>query len=210
MISPTLRRGLRDSYGSWKTICSPRRKSGRRLRPSVVTAWPSKVTVPAASGSRPTAARASVDLPQPDSPTSPTISPRATVRSTPSTARRRWPRRPYSTATPDRVRGPVSTHAQSARSGSGGQASRCCVGDPFGIRPGRSRTTGGRTRSAGGTGSRRHRAERRRAAADRHQRGAARLRMRQRVEQPPGVRVPRPGQQLRGRPGLGQPPAYIT
>ena len=32
-------------------------------------------------------ARASVDLPQPDSPTRPTVSPRATSRSTPSTAR---------------------------------------------------------------------------------------------------------------------------
>jgi ABC-type multidrug transport system ATPase subunit len=37
--------------------------------------------------SSPSSARASVDLPQPDSPTRPSVSPRRQVRSTPSTAR---------------------------------------------------------------------------------------------------------------------------
>ena len=49
-----------------------RRRSGSRRR------W---------AGSRPTMARASVDLPQPDSPTRPSVSPLRSTRSTPSTAR---------------------------------------------------------------------------------------------------------------------------
>ena len=114
MRSPTFRRGFSDSYGSWNTICSPRSRPGRWRRPSTVTGWPSKAAVPAARGTRPAAARASVDLPHPDSPTKPTISPRATVRSTPSRARMRCPWRRYSTAAPD-----------SASTG-GEPAARCC------------------------------------------------------------------------------------
>ena len=45
------------------------------------------VTVPPAVLTRPTAARASVDLPHPDSPTRPTIRPRSTERLAPATAR---------------------------------------------------------------------------------------------------------------------------
>ena len=50
--------------------------------------WPSKRIVPAVGLCSRVTSRARVDLPQPDSPTSPTVSPRCTVRSTPSTARR--------------------------------------------------------------------------------------------------------------------------
>ena len=42
--------------------------------------------VPEVGACRPTSTEASVDLPQPDSPTMPTVSPRLTVKSTPLTA----------------------------------------------------------------------------------------------------------------------------
>ena len=79
MLAPIVMRGSSEEYGSWKTICSGRGRvcgtgrSSRRMRPELI-------------GARPTAARASVDLPEPDSPTSPRISPSGTVRLTPSTA----------------------------------------------------------------------------------------------------------------------------
>src|SRR5439155_26837835 len=49
---------------------------------------------PAVAGRRPVTRRASVDLPQPDSPTSPSVSPRLIWRSTPSTARTERPPKP--------------------------------------------------------------------------------------------------------------------
>ena len=79
-LSPTVIRGSSEEYGSWKTICSG------RGRPRVGTGAPSRRIRPPVSGARPTAARASVDLPEPDSPTSPTTVPSGTVRLTPSTA----------------------------------------------------------------------------------------------------------------------------
>ena len=48
------------------------------------------VTVPAVGGSRPTTIRATVDLPEPDSPTSAKVSPFATAKETSSTAVRNW------------------------------------------------------------------------------------------------------------------------
>ena len=59
------------------------RAAGRAAGPRC----PSKRIVPAAGATMPTAARASVDLPQPDSPTRPTIWPRSTSRLAPATAR---------------------------------------------------------------------------------------------------------------------------
>ena len=84
----TLRRGLSDAVGSWNTIC----RSGRTLlKPasleSVVSSAPSKRMLPAVGGTSRTRVRATVDLPQPDLPTSPTVSPASTVNDTPSTAR---------------------------------------------------------------------------------------------------------------------------
>src|ERR1051325_9115548 len=78
-------RGFNDEYGSWNTIWIRRRCDRSRL---AVNVWPSKLTVPDVGLQSPTIARPSVDLPQPDSPTSPRVSPRASVRSTPSAARR--------------------------------------------------------------------------------------------------------------------------
>ncbi len=67
----TLCRGSRLPMGSWKTICrSWRRRRSASPRRSV-SASPSKVTVPSVISSSARIARPIVDLPQPDSPTSP-------------------------------------------------------------------------------------------------------------------------------------------
>ncbi len=64
-----------------------RRRAARRVRPrSAVRSWPSSVTVPVSGSSRPTSIRARVVLPQPDSPTRPSDSPRRSSRLTLSTA----------------------------------------------------------------------------------------------------------------------------
>src|SRR4029077_18697694 len=97
---PIFRRGLSDEYGFWKTIWSLARSRGRPRLVKVVSSRPSNSTVPAVVGTSPTDARARLDFPQPDSPTSPTIWPRSTVRLAPATARRRSrPRRSYTTST---------------------------------------------------------------------------------------------------------------
>ena len=60
-------RGFRVWYGSWKIICTRRRRSseaGLAARPARRRA----ATSPSAGSTRPSIARASVDLPQPDSP----------------------------------------------------------------------------------------------------------------------------------------------
>ena len=86
MIEPTRFRGLSDAYGSWKTICISRR-SGRSWRaPKSSISCPRKITWPAVGSSSRTIVRPSVDLPQPDSPTSPSVSPSFTSKLTSSTA----------------------------------------------------------------------------------------------------------------------------
>jgi len=59
--SPMLMRGSSDEYGSWNTICNCRLRDRRR------TSVPASSTRPLLIGARPTAARARVDLPEPDS-----------------------------------------------------------------------------------------------------------------------------------------------
>ena len=86
-MPPTVIRGLSDEYGSWKTIWILRwsareRRSGRTL--------PSMQIWPLSGCCSPASALASVDLPDPDSPTSASASPRSIWRSTPSTACRRY------------------------------------------------------------------------------------------------------------------------
>ena len=83
---PTRLRGLSDAYGSWNTICISRRSGRRPRRERPVMSRPSKVTVPAVGSCRRTRQRPRVDLPQPDSPTRPTVSPGMTSKVTPSTA----------------------------------------------------------------------------------------------------------------------------
>ena len=86
MISPTRRRGFSDAYGSWKIICSSRRYGLSSRCESVVMSSPPKRSVPLVGSSSLTRSRPSVDLPQPDSPTIPSVSPRRTSSETPSTA----------------------------------------------------------------------------------------------------------------------------
>ena len=68
-------RGFSDANGSWKTICSLRRMARSSRRPSARRSWPSKRISPASGSIRRSARRARVDLPQPDSPTRPSVSP---------------------------------------------------------------------------------------------------------------------------------------
>ena len=72
--------GLSAVIGSWKIMpmrLPRRRRNTASLWPT--SSWPSKRMLPvtsAFSGSRPITAIAVIDLPQPDSPTRPSVSPR--------------------------------------------------------------------------------------------------------------------------------------
>ena len=82
IAAPTVRRGLSERYGSWNTICT-RLRCGRSARAeSFATSAPSiRIAPPLGSISR-AMQRATVDLPEPDSPTMPSVSPRRTCRFT--------------------------------------------------------------------------------------------------------------------------------
>src|SRR5574341_1295510 len=91
--SPTGNAGLSEVIGSWKIIesLSPRRSRSRRgaafsrSSPSKTISPPA--TRPGGCGTRPMIESAVTLLPQPDSPTMPSVRPRSRLRSTPSTAR---------------------------------------------------------------------------------------------------------------------------
>ena len=68
-------RGFSDAIGSWKTIIRSRRTSRSALPFSREMSWPMNSTEPSVRSSSRTMQRASVDLPQPDSPTMPSVSP---------------------------------------------------------------------------------------------------------------------------------------
>src|SRR5439155_1667536 len=87
MLRPALHHGSSAAPASWWTYWMSRRarRAARGGRP--LTRWPSSRMLPADSRWMPSTVRPSVDLPQPDSPTTPRISPRRTARLTPSTAR---------------------------------------------------------------------------------------------------------------------------
>src|SRR2546430_5073261 len=86
-IEPTVCRGFSDEYGSWKIICTSRRSG--RIAPTdrCVMSRPSKTTFPPVGSSSRVTSRPVVDLPQPDSPTRPSVSPGRIAKSMPSTAR---------------------------------------------------------------------------------------------------------------------------
>ena len=86
MIAPTRLRGFSEAYGSWNTICSSRRTGRSLRRDSREMSWPSNTMEPLVSGYSRAMHRASVDLPQPDSPTSPSVSPARSSMLTSSTA----------------------------------------------------------------------------------------------------------------------------
>src|SRR5256885_657792 len=85
-MSPTVCRGSSDAYGSWKIIAISRRKPRRCSPRMCVMSSPLNVTLPSVGSSSRITVRPRVDLPHPDSPTRPTVSPALISRSTPSTA----------------------------------------------------------------------------------------------------------------------------
>ena len=87
MMSSTRQRGLRLANGSWKIIWMRRRSFCRSLswlRPAML--MPSITTEPLDGGTSPTTILATVDLPEPDSPTSAKVSLRPIVKVTPAAA----------------------------------------------------------------------------------------------------------------------------
>ena len=86
MIWPTVIRGLSELYGSWKMTCMRRRIPRSSASESFAMSRPSKITSPLVGASSRRMARPVVVLPQPDSPTSPSVSPRRIEKLTPSTA----------------------------------------------------------------------------------------------------------------------------
>ena len=82
-------RGLSEENGSWKIICIWRRKGSRSAsRRSAVRSVPAKWMAPATGAWRPQIIRATVDLPEPDSPTRPKTSPSRMSNDTSFTASR--------------------------------------------------------------------------------------------------------------------------
>ena len=74
-MKPTRLRGFSEAYGSWKTIIISRRTGRISARERFVMSTPSKMILPPVGSSRRMMQRAIVDLPQPDSPTTPSVSP---------------------------------------------------------------------------------------------------------------------------------------
>src|SRR5689334_6640154 len=89
-MSPTVMRGFSEVYGSCSTIWMSRRslRSSAPFMPKM--SRPSNLATPAVGGSRRISTWARVDLPQPDSPTTPRVSPLFNENETPSTALT-WP-----------------------------------------------------------------------------------------------------------------------
>ena len=79
-------RGFSDAYGSWKMICMSRASARRSSLPSAVTFVPSNQTSPDVGSIRRRMQRPVVLLPQPDSPTTPSVSPASMSKLMPSTA----------------------------------------------------------------------------------------------------------------------------
>src|SRR5712692_5901429 len=100
MIEPTVIRGFSEAYGSWKMICMSRRKWRSDRLSSVVTFWSPNHTSPAVGSIRRRMQRPVVDLPQPDSPTKPSVSPRRISNDTSSTA---WTRATSREKSPPRI-----------------------------------------------------------------------------------------------------------
>ena len=80
MLSPIGVRGSSDAYGSWKMICI-RRRYGLSLLPLIVVmSVPSNLIVPDVGSISRSSNRPTVVLPEPDSPTRPSVSPRRTSK----------------------------------------------------------------------------------------------------------------------------------
>ena len=90
MICSTFERGLNEESGFWKTICICRRVGRRSFLLTFVISSPSKTTCPDVGSMSLRIIRPSVVFPHPDSPTRPSASPEAMVRSTPSQSGVLW------------------------------------------------------------------------------------------------------------------------
>ncbi len=106
MASPTRRRGLSERYGSWNTIWTLRRSGRSAARVAAAISSPPSRISPLLGSIRRTMQRATVDLPEPDSPTMPSVWPRRISSVTPLAARtsRRFPNQPRSEYTFDSSR----------------------------------------------------------------------------------------------------------
>ena len=88
----TEKRRLSAESGFWKTICSARTSSRPRLVIAFSSGTPSSSMIePSSAEISPSSVRASVVLPLPDSPTSPSVSPGRSEKLRSSTARMSWP-----------------------------------------------------------------------------------------------------------------------
>ena len=86
MICETVMRGFSEAYGSWKIIWRWRRRPRSCPLERRARSPPRNITCPPVGSVRRRTARPSVDLPQPDSPTRPRVSPGKMSIETPSTA----------------------------------------------------------------------------------------------------------------------------
>ena len=87
----TVWRRLSAESGFWNTIWSARTSAPVRLASVGASALPSSQTEPSVGATMPSSARANVVLPQPDSPTSPSVSPGQIAAETPPSACTLWP-----------------------------------------------------------------------------------------------------------------------
>ncbi len=83
---PTVRRGLSERYGSWKMIWILRRKPRSWPAGMVAMSVPASMMWPSLGSISRAMQRATVDLPEPDSPTMPSVSPRRISKATSCTA----------------------------------------------------------------------------------------------------------------------------
>ncbi|MNR15822.1 hypothetical protein D3C85_1323810 [compost metagenome] len=82
----TVWRGSSEPYGSWNTIWKSRRAVRSSAFESACRLRPSSATLPEVGVSSAITRRAMVDLPEPDSPTMPTLLPACTLKLTPLSA----------------------------------------------------------------------------------------------------------------------------
>ncbi len=86
MMSLTGIFGFSEAYGSWNTICMSRRTPRSSSPPMVVSSRPRNFTEPDVGLCSCRMARPVVDLPHPDSPTTPRVSPASRCSETDETA----------------------------------------------------------------------------------------------------------------------------
>jgi acyl-CoA thioesterase-1 len=88
-MAPIFLRGLSEPYGFWNTICTLLRSARTRSGLTSTASPPARSSLPPLGFSISAITRASVDLPQPDSPTTASVRPGSIVNEMPPTACRR-------------------------------------------------------------------------------------------------------------------------